>query len=482
MKALIQNRNRTIRVDQSQIVENALSETFLTADMAVGTTLTVKDITGFAIAKYAWINPFQVNSEIIAMHASTAPTGSTLTLGASTVFAHVTGEPVYYVEFNAVEVSHSATLTGSKSVLATPSLIARDKETIYLDTTQTTGFYFARYKNVTATTYGDYSDGVAYGGWATNTVGYMIESALSDLGIQLSEKISIDDCYRWINKGLREIKGKVRRWPEHFVYNYVAGQVSRGTNVVTMPTNIYDSETNLSIEAVRIGDGKALTYLDPGSFDTQQGEVNVTQVTSTYAGGGTLLVDNSYDFDDSGTVYVYVSTINNYAKTAIDYTGVTRSATAGELTGCTFPGTVGAHPTVPADTYVWQNEEEGTPEVYTVRNGAIEFWPLVNADQDNQNVYMDYNTEVTEVNSEADEIDFQRFDMLEAYLTWRMWCKSDNDGMLDMKNGYYGTYKEYLNDAIRTMPTHKSSTGPNVNRMMRRGGRNGRPDIIPEYT
>ena len=479
MKALIQNRNRTIRVDQSQIVENALSETFLTADMAVGTTLTVKDITGFAIAKYAWINPFQVNSEIIAMHASTAPTGSTLTLGATTVYAHVTGEPVYYVEFNEIEMNHAATLTGSKTVLATVAIRAREKETIYLDTTQTSGFYFARYKSSVATTYGDYSDGVAYGGWATNTVGYMIESALGDLGIQLSEKISIDDCYRWINKGLRDIKGKVRRWPEHFVYNYVAGQVSRGTNVVTMPTNIYDGETNLSIEAIRIGDGKALTYLDPGSFDTQQGEVNVTQVTTqALAADTTLAIDNSYDFDDSGTVRVYISG----TKYDITYTGVTRSATAGVLTGIPASGTGSITVTIPVDTYVWQHEEEGEVEVYTVRNGAIEFWPLVTVDKDNQNVYMDYNTEALDVSSENDEIDYQRFDMLEAYLTWRMWCKSDNDGMLDMKNGYYGTYKEYLNDAIRIMPTHKSSTGPNVNRMMRRGGRNGRPDIIPEYT
>ena len=478
MRALIQNRNRTIRVDQSQIVENALAETFLTADMAVGTTLTVKDITGFAIAKYAWINPFQVNSEIIAMHSSTAPSGSTLTLGASTVFAHVTGEPVYYVEFNEIEMNHAATLTGSKTVLATVAIRAREKETIYLDTTQTSGFYFARYKNSVATTYGDYSDGVAYGGWATNTVGYMIESALGDLGIQLSEKISIDDCYRWINKGLREIKGKVRRWTEHFVYNYVAGQGSRGTNVVTMPANIYDSETNLSIEAIRIGDGSALTYLDPGSFDTQQGEVNVTQVTTqALAADTTLAIDNSYDFDDAGTVTVYISG----TKYDITYTGVTRSATAGVLTGIPASGTGSITVTIPVDTYVWQHEEEGDPEVYTVRNGAIEFWPLVSADKDNQNVYMDYNTQATDVNSEADEIDYQRFDMLEAYLTWRMWCKSDNDGVLDMKNGYYATYKEYLNDAIRIMPTHKSKTGPNVNRMMRRGGRNSRPDIIPEY-
>lgn len=479
MKPLTQHINRTVRVDSSQIVENALANSFLTADMAVGTTLTVKDITGFAIAKYVWINPFQVNSEIIAMHASTAPTGSTLTLAATTVFAHATGEPVYYVEFNQVEVSHSATLTGSKSVLATNALLAREKETIYLDTTQTTGYYFARYKDSVAGTFGSYADGVTYDGWATNTVGYMIQSAMSELSIELSEKVSMDDCIRWVNKGLHEIKGKVRRWTEHFVYNYAAGQTSRGVNVVAMPSNIYDTESNLSIEQVRIGNDSSLIYLDPGSFDAQQDDVIVTQVTTQQtAGGVTLAIDNSYDFADSGTVHVYIAG----TQYSIEYTGVTRSATAGVLTGIPASGDGSITVTIPVDTYVWQNEEEGIPTFYTVRNGQIEYYPLVDADNDNQNIYLDYNTEVTEVNSQGDEIDYQRFDMLEAYLTWRMWCKSSNDGVLDKTSGFYTTYKEYLNDAIRIMPTHKTRTAPNLNRMMRRHNRRVRPEITPEYS
>jgi hypothetical protein len=443
--------------------------------MAVGTTLTVKDITGFAVGKYVWINPFQVNSEIIAMHASTAPTGSTLTLAATTVFAHVTGEPVYYVEFNQIEVSHAATLAGSKSVLGSVTgMLAREKEFTYLDTTQTTGFYFARYKDSVAGTFSSYSDGVTYDGWATNTVGYMAESALRDLSLDFSENITMLDCIRWINKGLREIKGKIRRWTEHFVYNYAAGQTARGTNVVALPSDIYDGESNASIESLRVGDDKALHYLDPGSFDAQQEDVKVTQVrTQAVATDTTLAVDNSYDFDDSGSVTVYVSG----TKYDITYTGVTRSATAGVLTGIPASGDGSITVTIPVDTYVWQDEEEGKPTFYTVRNGQIEFWPLADDEHDNQNVYLDYNTEATEINSESDTVDYLRFDMLEAYLTWRMWCKTSNNGLLDKTSGYYTMFKEYLNDAIRTMPTHKTKTGPNVNRMMRRGIRRSKPNI-----
>ncbi len=475
MKPLTQHINRTVRVDQSQIIENALAESFLVENQEseMG-SIEVKNITGFAISKYVWINPFQANAEIVAVHAATAPTGGTITLAADTVFAHATGEPVYYVEFNQIEVSHASTLTGSKTVLATSGIIAREKEFIYLDTTQTTGYYFARYKSSVAATFGSYSDGVVYDGWATNTVGYMIQSSLNDLSIELSEKVSLDDCIRWINKGLRDVKGKVRRWTEHFVYNYVAGQTSRGVNVVTLPTNIYDSESNLSIEQVRVGGDRGLIYLDPGSFDAQQDSVNVTKVrTQAVATDTTLAVNNSNDFDDAGTVHVYIAGV----KYSIEYTGVTRSATAGVLTGIPASGDGSISVTIPIDTYVWQHEEEGKPTFYTVRNGQLEYWPLADASTDDQNVYLDYNTEVTEVNSQGDEIDYQRFDMLEAYLTWRMWCKSSNDGVLDKTSGFYTTFKEYLNDAIRTMPVHKSNTSPNLNHMMRRHGRRSKPNV-----
>ncbi len=108
MFPLIQHRNRTIHVDQARIADNFLARTNLIADQAAGVgTLTVKDITAFAIAKFVWINPFGANSEIIAVHASTAPTGNTITLAANTAFAHTSGEEILYIEFNQIEISHS---------------------------------------------------------------------------------------------------------------------------------------------------------------------------------------------------------------------------------------------------------------------------------------------------------------------------------------------------------------------------------------
>ena len=483
MPPITQHRNRTVRVDQFSIIENALAKTYLTADLASGVSaLTVKDIGKFSTGKYVWIDPFGPNSEIIAVHASTSPSGSTITLAANTAYAHTTSEEVYYIEFNQVEISHADTLAGAKDVLSTEALVAREKELTYLDTTETAGFYFARFKDSVASSFGSYSGGVAYGGWDSSTVGYMIDVALRDLSLEFSHKVTLRDCIRWINKGMREIKGKIRKWAEHYVYDFITDQAQRGDNTFTLPSNIYDSETIRSIEAARIGSDRQLIVLAPESFDSQMEGVNKTQVrTEASASDTTLEVDNSYDFEDSGTLVVYISG----TKYEITYTGVTRDDSSGGtavFSGIPASGDGSISVTIPVDTNVWQNEEEGRPVFMTIRNGAGEFWPLVSDEYDNANVYLDYNIAATEVDSEDDVIDYQRYDMLESYLKWRMWCKAENDGKLDKANGEYTDYKESLNDAIRTMPVTKTKTAPNINRMNRgRRSRIRKPDIEPTY-
>ncbi|MCV5968779.1 hypothetical protein, partial [Lactococcus petauri] len=81
--------------------------------------------------------------------------------------------------------------------------------------TQTSGFYFARFKDSVGTTYSAYSDGVPYGGWDTNSVGYMIDRGLRDTKNKLGDSLTLEDCLAWITDGLLEIKGKQVKWPEH---------------------------------------------------------------------------------------------------------------------------------------------------------------------------------------------------------------------------------------------------------------------------
>ncbi len=449
--------------------------TYLTADIAatVG-SITVKNIKGFAINQVILIGELGAEgSEIIKTHSATAPTGSTVTLASNTLLPHSSGDKVYILLYDQVEFSTATTPTGSKSVLTTMTLWGDSPTSEYVDTASSTGYYFGRFFNSITSIFSAYSDPMLVAGWGKNTVGYMIQRALADIEVVLSAKLTVEDCYEWINTCLETIQGKLKRWPEHYAYNAVLGQVSRGSNIIAMPTDAYDLETNKSIIGLRIGDSANLRYLDPVLFDAQMEGVEVTQVTTQAISGQTTLeIDNSYDFADSGTVHVYISG----TKYDITYTGVTRSSTAGILTGVPASGTGSISVTIPVDTYVWQNEEEGIPAFFTVRNSNIEFWPLADASEDNTNLRGDYAKVATSVDSDGDTIDFQRYGMVQDYLTWRVKMKTKNSGTLDMQDGYYMQFKEKLSDAIRTLPqNNRFPMTPRPNMMSKRGS--SRPDI-----
>lgn len=462
----INHSNRQIYVDLFPLVSARLEETILTANVASGaSTLTVKDINGFAINKILLLGELgEEGAEIIKTHGSTAPTGTTITLASNTVFAHSAQTKVYIVEFDNIEFSHSATLTGSKSVLATSAIQADQLIQAYTDTTQTSGYYFARFKETIGSTFGSYTDGVPYGGWSANQVGYLVDKSLRNLKETLSDIITIADCMSWINDGLRYVQGKLKTFPQYQKLNSIVGSSSLGQFSITMPSDIYDSTTNRSIRTLRLGKhGNTLRFLHPDEFQARQGNVRKTQVTTQAVATDTsLAIDNSYDFDDDGTVSVYISG----TKYDITYTGVTRSATAGVLTGIPASGDGSITVTIPVDTYVYQNQEEGRPLFYTVTNDQIEYSPMADSTYVNNNFYMDYLTEADQANSLGDEIDAQRYDLMQDYLTWRIKMKKHNSSNLDLTDGWFLSFKEKLNDYIRTVvPLFKRKMRPNINRV-----------------
>ena len=465
---VIRNRNAKIFLDHAQLVSDAIQFSYLSeAGTAGDAQVFLQDYTAFADNQILLLEDLGAESaEIVTVNGTPTVNGGAI-LDSVLVRSHPVGSKVYIIDYNQIELTHATTATGSKTVLTLNSGIVSIQPDIniqvYNEAEFTTGYYFARYKNSISGLFSGYTDALVYGGWDRNTVGYMIDRALRDVGETLSEKVTRFDCYEWLNTCLKTDQGKLKRWPEYYAYNAVLGQIQRGDNTTTMPTDAYDTETNKSIIALRIGDNKKLTYLSPVDFDNQMGEVKYTQVTTqATAGQTTLEIDNSYDFADSGTVNVYVSG----TKYAITYTGVTRSATAGILTGVPASGTGSISVTIAVDTWVWQDETEGIPVWFTVRNGIIEHWPLADGSEDNANLYGDYSKVATMVDSDGDTIDSQRYDRFQAYLTFRIKMKARNNGILDFDDGYYTLYKEGLNDSIRTLAQNNMfRIRPSINRI-----------------
>jgi hypothetical protein len=470
-------KNGILHVDHAPLLAEAVQFSYLAEPASVGDAqVFLQDYTGFLDNQILLIEEIGTESAEIVTVNGTPSVNAGAVLDSVLVRSHPVGSKVYVLQYDQFELSHATTATGSKTTLTTTlgsGIVAIQPDMPiqeYVESEYSSGYYFARYKNSITATFDSYTDALTYGGWSGNTLGYMVDRVLRDTNLAFSEKITTSDFIAWANAGLDEVKGKIKRWPEHFKDNTITGQVSRGTNIVAMPSDIYDTETNKSVVGFRIGTTGNLTYQDPTAFDALFSGVATTQVrTQATAGSTSLALDNSYDFEDSGTIHVYISG----TQYAITYTAVTRDTVTGAtaaLTGIPASGTGSITVTIPVDTYVWQGETEGIPSVFTVRNGQFEFYPLADSTHDNKNVYADYNTVVTAVDSMGDSIDFQRYNMLLNYLCWRAETKNRNDGNPDPQNGWYVKFKELLNDAIRTLPMSRVAKWmPRINKMNTRG-------------
>jgi hypothetical protein len=468
MPPFLLSKNRKLRLKLTPLQQNADEASAILADVAAGSgTITVLNINKFAVNKILLIGELgSEQSEIIKTHASTPPSGSTVTLASNTIYAHKAGTRVYIIQYDQVEFSHSTTLTGSKTNLTTTlgsglvALEADEVDQVYNETEFTSGYYFARFKESIGGTFGGFCDAVPYGGFDEKSVGAVIEYALVNSNVvEFNNKITPLWCYTEINDMLRFFQGKQKRWNKYQNLNAIIGQTSRGIRQVAMPSDIYDAFSNRSLTSVRIGEDLALRFKDPDEFEQLlYGEKHNTVSTQALAGDTTLTLTNAYDFPDSGTVSVFISG----TQYDITYTSITRAT--GVLNGIPASGVGAITVTIPAATNVWANFQQGEPWAYTVRNSLIEYFPIPNELWANKNVYADYWTEADAVNSDGDTLDMERFDMAKYWLTWKMRMNDKSEGKLDYEDGDYKMFADRLKDSIIFKgPLMKYKMKPKVN-------------------
>ena len=104
-------------VENLTLLQNPI-KTYLTTDLASGSaSATVKNITGFAVNQVLILGELgNEGTELIYTHASTAPTGSTITFNQNTTFPHSSGTPIYVIDFDKVEISNAVTSTSTKVI------------------------------------------------------------------------------------------------------------------------------------------------------------------------------------------------------------------------------------------------------------------------------------------------------------------------------------------------------------------------------
>lgn len=172
MAKLLQFNNQSVLSDSTEV-----SMVKVATGTGSSVTVTVNDNGEIADNDYILFGELgEPKTEIAQVNATVS--GATTFQVDTLLFAHPAGTVLRKLNYNQVEISRSATIAGTKTVLATVALDVDNLETTYSDSTNTEGFAFFRLKNVETTSFSGYSAGVSYA-TATSTTREKIKQMIS---------------------------------------------------------------------------------------------------------------------------------------------------------------------------------------------------------------------------------------------------------------------------------------------------------------
>jgi len=393
---LVKIKNIDLILDQNS--------TYLTTDTAAAVgTLSVKNITGFAINQLLLLGflNFQ-GSEIVKTHASTAPSGSTITLAANSVYPHSASTSVTVIGYDQVEISVASTTTGSKTVLGTISISVDDDYTIYNDTSNSTGYYFARFKNSITSGFSAYSDPIPNTGYTQFSARTIIDNSLDSINKKTSSTFSDAFGFKQIDNCQMECLREFKRWSFMQKFDANIGTVYTGTWRLPLPADCDDQNTTKSIYNFRIGKGSNVVWVDKEKWnELLWGMAHTTLLTNILINDITITLTDSSSLNDSGVVLIggnyYTYTANDRTTGILNIPLATTTAIAG------------------LDTF--QGATMGTPQYWTTFGGFIYFYPLIDPTLDSRDAYMDYYTSLVQTTTDSQKLIIPDPVLAQYYLT-----------------------------------------------------------------
>jgi len=401
--------NSRLRVRNRELLDTN-NLTYLTepASAASG-TLTVENISGGAVSGYIILGEIgSEKTEIVQVHAATAPAGTTITLAANTVFAHPSDSPVYFVSYNQIEFSRATSSGGVKAVLATVAVTPDQEFTGYADT-NTTGYAYARAKNSTTTTYSDYSDEQVYSSLTFNSIGVIIDAVFNRANEETEAKITrkevlTDYIWGFINK-VSELRTK---WKHEESDQDNSNTTSLGGETFSLPSDIKTSDQK-SIQCLSIEGYEPLKYISITDWRKKiAGLARSTLDGAVLIGATEVDLMDASNFAEAGTGYISGDTFTWTGKTDNQLTGV-----SGIL----------AHDD---GSVVYQSDACGLPEYYTIQNETGRLFAAPDDDYDGIPLVIDYYKETTRPDSENDTLPVKFVEACKDYCSMRVAEKKED--------------------------------------------------------
>lgn len=302
-----------IRIDHPNISEN--EKTYITvASDATDAAISVQNIEGFSVSEYVVVGKIgEEKTELVKIHASTAPTGSTITFTAGLSFDHAVNTPVTYIGFNQVALYSAATETGTYTIVGSATNIEVDQDHTEINDTagSTSTWYKVRYYNSTSATYSSYSDEVQGSGYTEDSLRKMMDKSNALCNDRDDKVLTEDEKIDIINDGYQQTINRLEKSDhKRFVKKgYVDVKNSYNTGTVAV-TDGSTAVTGTSTVWVATWTGKKVLFSDEGfpydvaSVDSATG-ITLTRAYSQdgedLSGASYKIFQDEYDLYDEST-------------------------------------------------------------------------------------------------------------------------------------------------------------------------------------
>ena len=428
------------------------NQTFLTTDYtAAVSSLSVDNGNKFAANEYIVIG--QIGGEKTEIVKISTAAATTLTVG-TTAFAHNRGEKITFIPYNQIVPERSTDAGVTYSALSAISIRPDSTET-YLQRTgdASTDYYRVRFYNSTSALYSQYSDGLIASGFAENSAGLVIRNALVTLGEKIDDVVTKEFLFEALHEGRSELDQMigVDKWSFRTAFDYDAGNVIPGQNKLTLPSNLRDPDTNKNILSVKIGASKyPVVYADKTALNRWYEGVARTTLNGASATGATsIILTASGDFEESGSIVIAGAAVTDTLDTVAYTANAESTQTLSGVTGIQAAG----HAT---GVIAWQGASFGYPTEYTVTDGEMTFSQPFDDDHAGENIFLDYYTTMTKINSDTDVFDEPNFMIYVPYLRWRMKARRNKE----LKAADDSDYKKWIDKRDET--AQKEYIGQNL--------------------
>lgn len=346
---------------------------------------------------------------------------------------------------NYVEIWGCDTLTGTKVAIAektNATKIQWDKPYTEYNISGANQYlyYFVRFSDGAVTpVVGEYSDGVVRTGLSDKTAQKMIQEGVDLVDEEINEngKITTDFLLRQLNEWQRDIISR-RNWSFEIVDEQTITSLTLVNKyaVSGLTYILKHPNSNKSIIALRFGDTplKKMDWLE--YLDKMEGTAYTEVATAITAGDTSCILDDTYEFSESGSFFVGSDVVN--------YT--TNTEASATLSGISASGTGAFTSDHVVDAPVWQGVSPGKPTKFVVYNDNFYFNYPVKSTYAGIKFKVSYFKEISDLADLTNETDVPFYYTSQYWLASRIEAKKGN---LNESNNWMAIYENKIQNEIK---------------------------------